>query len=590
MRVLLLLFVAIGAAWAQDWTALQDKVIAGEARAAGRLGEQMFNSQPAAEPELLRAWMKLGIAAGDRKAAFYLGLAYLEEPVQKELARRYLVLALTPRPGANEFEPYARTVLEKNGLALPTPQEVRSREALEDARYLKETGFARTARTKADLYVVDADLEARKNSPKARELARAAIAEGSRTAGFWLGTWLVEGRGGEKDLAEAIRLLEKAPRDRRTWRFALAQALWDAEPPEQDRARALEIARDLSTVPWNRYEAPDLTQKLARFLAEHGSGDANAKKQAPATLLTKSEAAYVKRLLANPDAAGDPNYEDDPPQAEVAFRKALPLIEGRNWSAALPSLTEAAELGHVRAMYELSMVYGCSNCGVGLDPLKAEYWVQKAAATGEREARQRLGEFYRDTDPWIARKIFTEIGSTGSLAYLDNWNLGKGPRPATKAEREAALAGYRQKKAGLQASAMLASQSQPPAPAAAEAFPTGTQFQLKGGTYIALQVEARWGDTYTLLERKPRGKGTFDVSRVKKSAAELALYERVAAPKPFCTKCNGRGDSFLAKGTASGYDYVPDGNDKARRVYVGTYDGTYKPCTRCDGSGFESSR
>lgn len=124
-----------------------------------------------------------------------------------------------------------------------------------------------------------------------------------------------------------------------------------------------------------------------------------------------------------------------------------------------------------------------------------------------------------------------------------------------------------------------------------EKFPECTQFRRFGVHHVSHQVMQKdpFKDrTYTVHERSPRG-DKFDVTEVKLTEAQLedGAFLRVENPTLFCTKCKGRGDSYLSKGKMDGYELEQTSSHSSRQVYVGMPDGTYEDCTQCQGTGFQ---
>lgn len=269
------------------------------------------------------------------------------------------------------------------------------------------------------------------------------------------------------------------------------------------------------------------------------------------------------------------------PGADALYKKSYAVFAKGDRAGAFKLLNAAADQGHVEA-----------RLGVGR-------WLVFGVLDGNKDPVRAM-DYFRDhvgRHPWATAGMAQALHDAPpphqdrvkALQLAEQAEVGwQNPgTDFTKTEahglaeiiRSDNLARYR----AYEASQKPAPKPKPAPPAATTSrFPAGTQFRRKGENFIALQVMSDFGDPYTVHERKPRGKGTYDVSRVTISEKSLESFERVAKPTPFCTKCGGRGDSYLAKGTASGYEWDTD-----RRVYVGTYDGTYKPCTLCDGSGFD---
>jgi TPR repeat protein len=83
------------------------------------------------------------------------------------------------------------------------------------------------------------------------------------------------------------------------------------------------------------------------------------------------------------------------PAAEALWQRGTPLYDRKDFSGALAVYSQAAGLGHPRAMAVLGNMYRDGQ-GVPRDPYQAVKWYTRAAALGNRGAQYSLGRMYEE--------------------------------------------------------------------------------------------------------------------------------------------------------------------------------------------------
>ncbi len=94
-----------------------------------------------------------------------------------------------------------------------------------------------------------------------------------------------------------------------------------------------------------------------------------------------------------PGAAGTASQDEQPSEAELAYREGLKAQRAGRFEEAAVRFRTAAEAGHPAAAYELSEAYRRGD-GVTGDPDAAAEWQAKAAEWGEPRAQYLLGAAY----------------------------------------------------------------------------------------------------------------------------------------------------------------------------------------------------
>lgn len=88
--------------------------------------------------------------------------------------------------------------------------------------------------------------------------------------------------------------------------------------------------------------------------------------------------------------------------AEEMWQRAVVLIDRNNHRDALPLLTQAGKLGHVKAQATLGIAYQEGN-GVRVDDKAAADWFGLASAQGHRAAQYALGAMYEEGEGGLIR-------------------------------------------------------------------------------------------------------------------------------------------------------------------------------------------
>ncbi len=125
----------------------------------------------------------------------------------------------------------------------------------------------------------------------------------------------------------------------------------------------------------------------------------------------------------------------------------LYLNEEGDYDTAFEYLTKAAELGDMKAYYDLGVAYEWGSCGVEKDEGKAVYYWEKAAIGGQPDARYNLGciekrngRFDRAVKHFI---IAAKLGDTGSMKalwkYYKQGHISKKDLDATLREHQTAV-------------------------------------------------------------------------------------------------------------------------------------------------------
>jgi hypothetical protein len=111
------------------------------------------------------------------------------------------------------------------------------------------------------------------------------------------------------------------------------------------------------------------------------------------------------------DANGNPPAGQSPGTAalgglrgspEELWQRAVVLIDRNNYRDAIPLLTQAAKMGHVKAQSTLGIAYQDGN-GIRPDDKAAAYWFGLAAAQGHRAAEYALGGMYEEGEGGLPR-------------------------------------------------------------------------------------------------------------------------------------------------------------------------------------------
>jgi TPR repeat protein len=97
--------------------------------------------------------------------------------------------------------------------------------------------------------------------------------------------------------------------------------------------------------------------------------------------------ALLLSSQANPHSAGTR------PQADRYYSEASGYWHERNYAAAIPLLTKAAELGNTQAMTDLGFAYANAR-GVTTDYDKAVFWWRKAAERNDAQAERSMALMY----------------------------------------------------------------------------------------------------------------------------------------------------------------------------------------------------
>lgn len=109
-------------------------------------------------------------------------------------------------------------------------------------------------------------------------------------------------------------------------------------------------------------------------------------------------------------------------QSEELFNQALEIWEETGEKKipekAADVFREAADLGHVKAMYYLG-IYSEMQVNDYVNPrTRAEYWLKKAAEAGDADAQFQLGYYY-ERDP---RRLFLQEGGDALNLLQLNWD------------------------------------------------------------------------------------------------------------------------------------------------------------------------
>ena len=96
---------------------------------------------------------------------------------------------------------------------------------------------------------------------------------------------------------------------------------------------------------------------------------------------------------AEPEAA--PAEEKPALPADVLYAQGVELFQKGDWTAALPLIEKAAQMGYSDAQNHLGVDYERGE-GVPKDAQKAAYWYQKAADQNNPKALWNLGKLYKD--------------------------------------------------------------------------------------------------------------------------------------------------------------------------------------------------
>ena len=207
-------------------------------------------------------------------------------------------------------------------------------------------------------------------------LERLAKEEGSPLAQYRYGRVLVEGRGGPRDLDEAVLWLDKAVAQNHTGAALLLAQIYLAEHDAdttssltRDPARAATLLQSAATR--GLAEAQLLLAQL--YLAGQG--------------VTQSDTAGFNWTLAAAE------------QGDVDAQMVLVRLYSRGIgteasdASALHWLTKAAENGHPRAQFSLARAYE-TGTGVPQSPARAADWYRSAAESGMALAQRQLGMAY----------------------------------------------------------------------------------------------------------------------------------------------------------------------------------------------------
>jgi Sel1 repeat len=128
------------------------------------------------------------------------------------------------------------------------------------------------------------------------------------------------------------------------------------------------------------------------------------------------------QLDANGNAPASVEHQGG--SAEQLWQRATVLIDRNDYRDALPLLTQAGKMGHVRAQATLGIAYQDGN-GVRADDKAAAYWFGLASAQGHRAAQYALGGMYEEGEGGLVRdqKKATELYLASAKQGFDKAEL-----------------------------------------------------------------------------------------------------------------------------------------------------------------------